>query len=122
MAVQTEGAHTGEFILSESEGTRSREVITLISGQNLASGTVLGIITASGKYTKYDDASALGQQVAAGILYANVDASAGDTKAVVIVRDAEVKAGALIWPVTADATEKAAAKVAFAANGIIIRA
>jgi hypothetical protein len=51
MAILTEGKHPGEFLASEGNGTLSRDVVTLISGQNLVAGTVLGKITASGKYT-----------------------------------------------------------------------
>ncbi len=39
--VFTEGAHAGEFILSEANGQRSRENGTLLSGLNLAAGTPL---------------------------------------------------------------------------------
>ena len=34
-ATLTEGQHTGEFVVSEANGTRSREKITVLSGQNL---------------------------------------------------------------------------------------
>jgi hypothetical protein len=42
MTAFTEGNHAGEHIVSEASGTRSREVVTIASGQNLAAGTVLG--------------------------------------------------------------------------------
>lgn len=42
MAALTEGQHAGEFILSESEGGRSRDPLTVLSGQNLKAGAVLG--------------------------------------------------------------------------------
>lgn len=38
----TEGKHTGEFILSEANGDRSREQIMVLSGENLKAGHVLG--------------------------------------------------------------------------------
>lgn len=41
----TEGQYTGEFLVSEAPGTRSRETITLLSGQNLKAGAVLGKVT-----------------------------------------------------------------------------
>ena len=42
----TEGRYTAEFLISESEQPNySREVVTLLSGQNLSPGTVLGRIT-----------------------------------------------------------------------------
>jgi hypothetical protein len=91
----TEGTRAGEFLLSEGNGSISRETITLISGQDLAAGTVLGKITASGKYTEYSDGAADGSETAAAILYDNVDASAGDKDAVVIARYAEVSTAML---------------------------
>lgn len=45
MAVLTEGQNAEEFIVSEAAGERSRASITLISGQNLSAGAVLGKIT-----------------------------------------------------------------------------
>ena len=48
MTVFTEGRHTAEHILSEASGMRSRENITVLSGQDLAAGTVLGkVVTGS---------------------------------------------------------------------------
>ena len=47
MTVLTEGKHTGEHLVSEANKTRSREVVTLAEGQNLAAGTVLGKIAAA---------------------------------------------------------------------------
>lgn len=45
MTTFTEGRHAGEFIVAEATGTRSREIGTLITGQDLEAGTVLGRIT-----------------------------------------------------------------------------
>lgn len=42
MASNAEGKHAGEFILSEANGDRSRENITVLSGENLKAGHVLG--------------------------------------------------------------------------------
>ena len=52
--------------------------ITILSGQNVLRGTVLGKITASGKYGKSLSASADGSEVPAAILAKDVDATAGD--------------------------------------------
>ena len=52
--VLTEGVHPIEFLLSEGQGTRSRDAIVIASGSGVVkAGTVLGKITASGKYTRY---------------------------------------------------------------------
>lgn len=45
MTTITEGQHAGEFLVSEAEGSRSRDAITVASGQNLSAGAVLGKIT-----------------------------------------------------------------------------
>ena len=51
MTVLVETRHAGEFILSEANGQRSREAITIASGAGIiAAGTVLGKVTATGKY------------------------------------------------------------------------
>lgn len=42
MASNTEGKYAGEFILSEAPGSRSRENVTVLSGQNLEAGHVCG--------------------------------------------------------------------------------
>lgn len=208
--VLTEGAHTAEHLVSEANGTRSREIITVLSGQNLSRGAVLGRITAgaataaakaggntgngtisaitrlagaktgvytvrftaatafnvedpngdvigsgatgaafsddvsftitaggnafvagdgfditvaegSGKYKALDTAATDGSQIAAGVLYAAVDATSADQKGVANVRDTEVNAGLLVWPSGISNPNKAAALAALAAIGIIAR-
>lgn len=42
MASLTEGQHKAEFILSEAPGNKSRETITVLLGQNLKAGAVVG--------------------------------------------------------------------------------
>src|SRR5438128_11443402 len=42
MSTKTEGKHTAEFMISEAAGHRSREAVTVLSGQNLSAGAVLG--------------------------------------------------------------------------------
>lgn len=42
MGSNAEGKYAGEFILSEAPGSRSRESITVLSGENLKAGHVLG--------------------------------------------------------------------------------
>ena len=51
MPVLTEGRHKAEFLVTEANGSLSRESVTILSGQNLQSGHVLGKVdvgTASG--------------------------------------------------------------------------
>lgn len=87
----TEGPRTGAHLVSESNGTRSREEITIAaSAGEMVAGTVLGKITASGKYAAYNNGASDGTEVATGILYAAVPDLAVDQKAVAHVRDCEV--------------------------------
>ena len=45
MAELTEGKHPGEFIASEANGSLSRETVTILSGENVVAGEVLGKVT-----------------------------------------------------------------------------
>lgn len=95
MATLTEPIHAGEFLLSEGNGQISRENVTIAAGQNLAAGTVVGQITASGKYAAHDPEAEDGTENAAGVLYAAVNAADDDKKGVIIARLAEVAGTAL---------------------------
>lgn len=116
----TEGAHAFEAVLSDF-GSISRDKATVVSGQNLTAGTVLGRITASGKYTLHDPAAADGSQNATAILLADCNASAGDARTVVLARLAEVKADLLVFKSGITAPQKAAALAALAAQNLIAR-
>ncbi|MGN7613038.1 head decoration protein [Magnetococcales bacterium HHB-1] len=117
----TENRHAGAFIASEGNGSISRETITVLSGQDLEAGAVLGKVTVSGKYQEVDPAGTDGSEVATAILYDKVDASAADTTGVVIVRLAEVKATELIWPSGITDPEKSTAIGQLATQDIIAR-
>ena len=56
---------------------------TLITGQNLTRGSVLGKITASGKLTLCDSTAVDGSEAPYGILMGSVDATAADMDCVV---------------------------------------
>jgi len=131
MATYTEPGRNYAFLLCEGPGTISREKVTLLrdasNTQPVVAGTVLGMITASGKYTPYDDAVAglvaTGATVAAAILAETVDPeliAAGDVTVQIIKRFAEVKADELTWHTLADATSKAAALTALAGTNMIL--
>ncbi len=44
MGKLTETGHAGGFMVSEAAGTRSREAVTILSGQNLRAAAVLGVV------------------------------------------------------------------------------
>ncbi len=109
MTVLTEGKHRAEYIASEPNGSRGRDVVTLIEGQDLGPGTVLGKITASGKFTQLDPDAQNGAEVACAVLYDHVDATGDDTAATVTARDTEVVASSLVWPEGISSAEREAA-------------
>lgn len=115
------GHRTGAYIIGEAEIDRSREQITLASGNVLDAGTVLGMVTATKEYTAFNPAGADGSQNVAGILYAATDASLADARAVAHVRDCSVSGHELIWPAAISDANKTAAIAAFAALGVIVR-
>lgn len=121
MTVKTEGRHAAEFIMSEAAGMRSRENVTLLDGETILAGQVLGIVTVSGKYAAFDDTAADGTEDAAAIAIYPASPSGADEEIAIIARDAEVNGNILTWPGTTDATEKAAAIAQLAALGIIVR-
>ncbi|MEW3606451.1 head decoration protein [Pseudomonas aeruginosa] len=48
MTIKTEGVHAGEFLLSEANGSRSRENIVITAGSGrLVAGTLIAPITAA---------------------------------------------------------------------------
>lgn len=93
----SEGRHAGEFILSEADGQRSRDNVTIVSGQDLGPGAVLGKITASSKYAAVNQGASDGSQTVAGILIGACDATGGDVEAAIINTDAEVNGECLDW-------------------------
>jgi len=121
MTSVVEKTHTGGFLLAEANGNLSREQKVVITGQNLQAGTVLGIITASGKATILAPAASDGSQNAAGVLYGAVDATGADVPGAIIARDAEVIAAELTWPGGISGPQKVTATTALAALGIILR-
>ena len=122
MTTYTEGFRPTEIILSEANGTLSREKITIASGAGvLAAGTILGKVTASGKYIAYNNTAADGSQAAAAVLLYPVDATSADVSTTAIVRFAELKSGAVVWASTNDAGDKTAGIADLAALNIFIR-
>lgn len=97
MTTLTQGIQIGEWLISEAEGSRSRDVVTVtVAGAvALPSGTVLGKITATGKYVKRNGAAVDGSETAKAILYNALPGTNGDYQATVFNTDAEVT-GALL--------------------------
>lgn len=118
-----EGRNAVEGLLSEGDFHYSRQTVTIVSGAGtLSPGSVLGRITASGKYTLSPDTGADGSQTAAVILLYPVDATSADQQAVVVTRHAQWNVNTLTYHSTVnDATKRAAKVTQLAAVGIIVR-
>lgn len=117
MANIIETGRVSDWLKREADSVYSREEVTVISGAGeLVSGTVLGKITASGKYTPVTAAAADGSEDAAGILIDPVDATSADVTALIIARDAIVSNQGLTYGADIDTTnERAAVHAALAA-------
>lgn len=128
MVVKTEARHTAEFILSEGNGSISRESGTVLKGQKLKAGEVVQkdgagkLIAADGNLTSAGDV----QTEVAGMVIEAVDASVtgtdADTAAAYIARVAEVNNNLLTYPTeTTAGGEKAAVDASLAKLIIIAR-
>jgi hypothetical protein len=73
----SQGTFTPDGIIAGEDDLQTRQV-TLITGQNLKRGAVLGKITASGKMTLSLSASSDGSQVPTCILAEDTDATSAD--------------------------------------------
>ena len=121
----TEINRIGDWLKREFDPLYNREAVTIATGaaQDLKSGTVLGRITASGKYVLHDNAAADGSQNAAAVLCFDVNATEADQPAVAIVRGPAVVSNlALIFKAGISGPNRAAAITALAAAGIVARA
>ncbi len=121
MPVQTESNHLGDWLKYEEDNLYSRDEVTVISGQNLATGTVVGVITASGKVTQLAPGASDGSETAAGVLVNAVDASAADRPGVIIARHAICSDKGLVWPAAITGPQKAAAISQLKSLGILVR-
>ncbi len=68
MTTLVEGTHPGGFLVWECSSDYTRETITVAAG-TLEPGTVLGKITASGKYGAHDPAAIDGTETAVAVLW-----------------------------------------------------
>ena len=122
MALLSQPKYLGDVIKFEDDmKLYSRDSVTLITGQNLLLGTVVGIITASGKVTQLNTAGVDGSAVAAGVLIEDVNATAADVNTTMIARFAVAADNGLVWPGGISAPNKATAIGQLKTAGIIVR-
>ena len=115
--------YVADWLKYESPNYHSRDTATIAAGNGvLVSGTVLGKLSASGKYVPSAASAADGSQTAVACLITPVDTTSADQKAVILTRHADVShAGITYGPTINDATKRAAVQSQLAAVGIVTR-
>ena len=126
MTVLTMAPTLGDLLKFELNGSYCRETVTLKSGTAYQLGSVLGKITASGKYRLSPAAQVVGDEgaeTAIAVLIEAVDATGGDKTGLIVARGpAIVSKAALVFDATVDqVAEKAAKHAQLAAAGIVPR-
>lgn len=90
MPILNQGKFNAEFLLHYDNKYSLDEVVLDASAGTLSAGTLLGKVSASGKYVAYNNAASNGSEVVAGILKDNVQDLTTDQKVVIVSRHAEV--------------------------------
>lgn len=121
MPMLVESNYLGDWLKYEEDNLYSRDEVTVVSGQNLITGTVIGVITASGKVTQLAPAANDGSESAAGVLLLDTDAADADKGGVIIARHAICSDKGLTWPGGITAPQKTAAIAQLKALGILVR-
>ena len=123
MTVLTQPPSQGDLLKFEVNPNYSREIVTLLLGMPYPVGSVLGKITASGKYKLATSGGTDGAQTAAAVLLYAVDATLADATGIVLVRGpAIVSRAALAYDGSVDDTAKITTKLGqLTALGIVAR-
>lgn len=123
MAPLVKAPTEGDLLKYDLEMNYTREEATLLAGTNYKLGAVLGIVTASGKYTLSPATGSTGAQTAVAVLVAAVDATAADATGVVIRRGPAIVVEQMLEfdPSVDDATKTATKLAQLSAVGIVAR-
>ena len=123
MTVLTQPPSMGDVLKYEVNPNYTRETVTLLAGTAYPVGSVLGRITASGKYKLATSGGSDGAQTASAVLLYAVDATLSDAVGIVLVRGpAIVSRAALAYDGTVDDAAKITTKLGqLVALGIIAR-
>ncbi len=117
--VATSPRYSSDWLKHETDPQMGRREITVKGGTGrLGTGTVLGMITASNKWTLHDPAAADGSEVAKAILYVACDATSADVKSTAVIADAIVAPAELTFKAGISAPAKAAALVSLLTSNI----
>ena len=123
MPALQEPFNLGDLLKYEAPNLYSRDRVTVASGQTLTLGTVLGLVTATGKVKQIDPSATDGSQYAAGVLMQDVDAHLADRPdGLMVARHAIVADHALQWPTGITLAEQQAAVLQLKALGVLVRA
>lgn len=114
---------TGDVLKYETNPNYCRETVTLLSGTPYPVGSVLGRITASGKYTLATNTGTDGAETASAVLLYAVDATLADATGIILARGpAIVSRSALAYDASVDDGTKITTKLGqLAAAGILAR-
>lgn len=122
MTAITNDLTLGDLLKYEEENLYSRNQVTVVSGQNLKLGTVIGRVSATQKVKALDPSATDGSEVAAGVVLQSIDASAAEkTNGLIVSRQVIVADHALVWPVAITTEEKTAAIAQLEAIGVLVR-
>ncbi len=121
MTVAIEQNNLGDLLKFEAPNLYSREEITVAQGQKLALGAIIGQDSETDLIKALNPAATDGTQNAVGALIAEVDATSGNAKAVIVTRDAILADYAVVWPSSTTLEQKTAAIKQLEARGVIIR-
>lgn len=126
----TEPNREGDVVKYSVQDYSYADIIIASGSGKLAVGTVLGKVSADGKFmplslTKTGDSGDVSQdngtQIAAAVLVRNIDATETDVKTVAVVRHAVVVEHNLIFPASIDGSAKTNAIEELEAAGIVTR-
>ncbi|SNS29694.1 head decoration protein [Antarctobacter heliothermus] len=123
MTVLNQPLTMGDVLKYEVNPNYTRETITLLAGMPYPVGSILGRITASGKYKLATSGGSDGAQTASAVLLYAVDATLADATGIVVARGpAIVSRAALAYDATVDDGAKIITKIGqLAAAGILAR-
>jgi hypothetical protein len=122
MTAITEGLNLGDLLKYEAPNLYSREQVTVVAGQNLELGAVVGRITATAKFKVFDPAATDGSELPAGILLGACDATLIDRDdALLLARHGMVASNAVVWPAGITVEQKTTALAQMSSLGVLVR-
>ena len=120
--VFSESMNLGDLLKYEAPNLYSRDRVTVVAGQTLPLGAVVGMVTATGKVKQIDPSATDGSQYAAGVLMQKCDAHLADRDdGLMVARHAIVADHALHWPTGITTAEQLAAVAQLKALGVLVR-